>query len=127
MDTKSNLPDIKLTGLLKKHNDVETIKKEVHDRVIHIPNLEVLRGTIQIISLVCEYIEAFTEPDNKKKAQLNKKQMALDVLKQIYDTNSLEEQTADKNIEYLIDSKAIKRKSKLRRVGFRLKHFFLNK
>jgi hypothetical protein len=72
MEILSNLP---LTGIIKNHYTAEVIKQTIMDRIQHIPNLTTLKGTVQLISLICNM--------------------------------DLERGIAGKNIEYLIDSKAI--------------------
>ena len=118
------LPNLPLTGIIKNHYTAEVIKQTIMDRIGHIPNLELLRGTVQLISLICNMIEELTKPKNSKRKELDKKEIALQILSKLFEISELEKGIAGKNIEYLIDSKAIKRSGKVKKARRYMKTFF---
>lgn len=110
------LEGIQLEGIVGQHYSSEVLKKEICDRLLHIPNLDMLKGTIQMVQLVCNMLETLTAPGNrKKKNKLDKKQLALDILTKLFDLSPLEAGVAGKSIDYLIDSGAIRRAGKIKK------------
>ena len=109
------LPNVPLQGIIQSHFSSEVIKKEIQDRLLHIPNIDFLKGTIQMVSLVCNMVEELTPANNRNKGKLDKKQMALDILAKLFELTQLEIGISGKNIDYLIDSKAIQRAGKCKK------------
>jgi hypothetical protein len=109
------LPNVPLQGIIQSHFSSEVIKKEIQDRLLHIPNIDFLKGTIQMVSLVCNMVEELTPANNRNKGKLDKKQMALDILAKLFELTQLEIGISGKNIDYLIDSKAIRRAGKCKK------------
>ena len=68
-----------------------------------------------MVSLVCNMIEELTPANNRNKGKLDKKQMALDILAKLFELTQLEIGISGKSIDYLIDSKAIKRAGKCKK------------
>ena len=106
------LPNVPLQGIIQSHFSSEVIKTGIQDRLLHIPNIDFLKGTIQMVSLVCNMVEELTPANNRNKGKLDKKQMALDILAKLFELTQLEIGISGKNIDYLIDSKAIRRAGK---------------
>jgi hypothetical protein len=84
------LPNVPLQGIIQSHFTSEVIKKEIQDRLLHIPNIDFLKGTIQMVSLVCNMVEELTPANNRNKGKLDKKQMALDILAKLFELTQLE-------------------------------------
>jgi hypothetical protein len=119
------LPNLPLKGIIKNHYTAEVIKQTIMDRIEHIPNMELLRGTVQLISLICNMIEELTKPKNRKSKELDKKEIALQILEKLFDISDLEKGIAGKNIEYLHDSKGINRANKAKKARRYIKNLFL--
>jgi hypothetical protein len=109
------LPNVPLQGIIQSHFSSEVIKKEIQDRLLHIPNIDFLKGTIQMVSLVCNMVEELTPAHNRNKDKLDKKQMALDILAKLFELTQLELGNSGKSIDYLFDAGAIKRAGKCKK------------
>ncbi len=126
MEAIENLP---IVGIVKSHYSYQSIKNDICDRLLHIPELHLLKGSVQIVKLVCECIENLVPRGNSKinGLHLDKKQMALDVLEKLFEMTTLEIGVASKAIDFLIESRSIKRISNWKRCRSYLCGFFFNR
>jgi hypothetical protein len=60
-------------------------------------------------------VEELTPANSRNKGKLDKKQMAVDILAKLFELTQLEIGISGKNIDYLIDSKAIRRAGKCKK------------
>jgi hypothetical protein len=119
------LPNVKMSGLVLKHYSYEKAKKDVTDKLKSIDNLDALKGTVQITSLVCRCIEELVKEGNPNK--VDKKAMVLEILNEVFKLTPVEVALIGKSIDYLIEAGSIVRASKLKRTYKRIKAFFFTK
>jgi len=114
-------PNVRLSSSLKKHAVRQSIVDEIADRFLAgISNLEKIRTDGQMLSLVkdiCVVLENRCPKNNRTGLQLDKKQMAIDILKRIFkdsDLSPAELLQVNSNINFIVES-GLKRVKKWRR------------
>jgi hypothetical protein len=118
----SILPNVKMSGLVLKHYSYEKAKKDVTDKLKSIDNLDALKGTVQITSLVCRCVEELVKADNPNK--VDKKAMVLEILNEVFKLTPVEVALIGKSIDYLIEAGSIVRVGKFKRAYKQIKSFF---
>jgi hypothetical protein len=122
------LPHLKLSGIVQQHYLSESIKQSILDRLQHIPNIDSLKGTIQMVSSVANCVEELTRPNNRNSSEkVDKKQIALDVLTKLFGLNAIEVALAGKSIDYLIDAHLISRAGTLKKGMRKARNFLRSK
>lgn len=119
------LPHVKMSGLVLKHYSYEKAKKDVSDKLKSIDNLDALKGTVQVTSLVCRCVEELVKQGNPNK--VDKKAMVLEILNEVFKLNPVEVALIGKSIDYLIESGGIVRAGWFKRAYKTVKAFFFTK
>jgi hypothetical protein len=119
------LPHVKMNGLVLKHYSYEKSKKDVSDKLKSIDNLDALKGTVQITSLVCRCVEELVKEGNPNK--VDKKTMVLEILNEVFKLTPVETALIGKSIDYLIESGGIVRAGWFKRAYKTVKAFFFTK
>jgi len=89
------------------------IKKKVVARLTELGLVDAkYKNSNEHLLLVCNLIEHVAEKSKKNK--INKKELALDILQQVFSINATERIAIDSNIEFLWENKSIKKISKFR-------------
>jgi len=78
----------------------------------------------EFLLLVCNLVEHLV---NKKKYNIDKKELVIDVLNAIFSLNATEKVTAENNIQFLFNNKAIKRVSRFYLFCVGAREYFLGK
>ena len=116
------LPHVKMSGLVLKHYSYEKAKRDVTDKLKSIDNLDMLKGTVQITSLVCRCVEELVRQGNPNK--VDKKAMVLEILNEVFKLNPVEVALIGKSIDYLIEAGSVVRACKFKRAYKQIKSFF---
>ena len=125
MSTSVILSGLPLRGLIKTHYEWESLKQLIVDKLSHIPNITALKSSVQLVQLVCELVENCVAPNNSKaKKPIDKKALVLEILDKLFELSDIEKAVISRHIEYLVDSKAIKRLTKWSRVKHYVRSFF---
>ena len=95
------LPHVKMSGLVLKHYSYEKAVIKVSDKLKSIDNLDALKGTVQVTSLVCRCVEELVKAGNPNK--VDKKNMVLEILNEVFKLNPVETALIGKSIDYLIE------------------------
>ena len=112
-------------GLVRSHYEWETLKELIVSKLRHIPNIDSLRATVQLVQLVCELVENCIPPNNsKQKKPLDKKDLVIQIMDKLFQLNDLERAILSRHIDYLCDSKAIKRITRWSRIKTYIRSFF---
>ena len=126
MEAIQNLP---IVGVVKSHYTFQSIKEDIINRLLHIPELHLLKGTVQIVKFVCECVENLVPAGNSKPKglHLDKKQLSLDCLQKLFDLSPTDLISASRSIDYLVESKSIKKIVKWKRIRSWFCSFFFNR
>ena len=119
------LPNVKMNGLVLKHYSYEKSKKDISDKLKSIDNLDALKGTVQVTSLVCRCVEELVKQGNPNK--VDKKAMVLEILNEVFRLTPVETALIGKSIDYLIESGGIVRAGWFKRAYKTVKAFFFTK
>lgn len=125
MATSELLSGLPLKGLIRTHFEWESLKQLIVDKLRHIPEIDKLKSTVQLVQLVCELVENCVAPKNSKaKKPVDKKALVIEIMDKLFELNDLEKAIIARHIEYLCDSKAIKRLTRWSRCKKYLRSFF---
>jgi hypothetical protein len=103
----SGLP---LRNSLKTHYEVESLIELIVGKLKHIPKINDLRSSLELIHLVCELIENTVQSRNSKaRKPVNKEELVIRILDQLFELTDLEKRVVSRHIQYLCDAKLIKR------------------
>jgi hypothetical protein len=95
---------VKLPRGLESHHYREVVRDEIVKRIKLISRYEVFKGSVSLVKMVAECVENLCEPDNRNKKKVNKKELALDVLRDLFqDASELELAQWGRHIDYLVD------------------------
>ena len=125
MSASELLSGLPLSGLIKTHYEWESLKQMIVDKLHHIPEIDKLKNTVQLVQLVCELVENCVAPkSSKQKKPVDKKTLVLEIFDKLFSLNDLEKAVIGRHIDYLADSKAIKRLTRFSRIVARVRRFF---
>ncbi len=90
-----------------KRSQVETnICNNIIEKINQIPNFQEFKTNPEMIKLICNAIENEVYHNSLKK--VNKKEMALNIFKRVFEINEQEEKIIDDSIEFLHANKQIR-------------------
>ncbi|MBT6231096.1 MAG: hypothetical protein HOI47_31040 [Candidatus Scalindua sp.] len=118
------LTEIKLRGELKALVDYDTLKNAIVEKLRSLPGLKDHKMNVQTTKIVCVILENAIHNTDKKKYKIDKKELALVILNDIYDLTESELEKLDSDIEYLHDNGDLEKKGKLASIKNRLGDFF---
>ena len=110
ISTFSQINPQKLKSLSINNSGKSTIlKNEIIDFILKdiqkIPNSQSLKNDVEILLHICNLIENLI---SKNKQKINKKQLVIDIMTQVFYLNSDDEKNAlEKQIQFLYDNKLI--------------------
>ena len=79
-----------------------------------IPNCQILKNDVEILLHICNLIENLI---SKNKQKIDKKQLVIDIMVQVFYLNSdVEKDAVEKQIQFLYDNKLITKVTTLRQV-----------
>ena len=120
------LYSLPLKGIVKSHYHFKSLEQTIYERIIHIPELDKLKTSIQLTELVCACIENMVDKNNSKQGKdaIDKKALCLSIMQKLFNLSPSESNVIGQNIDYLIDSKVIQRLSRRSRIWFYISRFF---
>jgi len=121
---------IQLKGNLKKHMHYYSLLNQICDLILKIPEIQKMKihnsNTIELelVLIVCNLIENAISPNNKKKLNIDKQQLCVDIFIKIFNLTPLDIITLQNQIQYLYNNKMIKRISFLIKAFRVIKSYF---
>ena len=67
MNTDNIIYNLPLKGIVKSHVELKNLEQQIFDRLIHIPQIDSLKSSIQLVELVCMCVENSVAKNNSKK------------------------------------------------------------
>ena len=119
ISTFSQINPQKLKNLSINNSSKSTIlKNEIMDFILKdiqkIPNFQMLKNDVEILLHICNLIENLI---SKNKQKIDKKQLVIDIMCQVFYLNSdVEKDAVAKQIQFLYDNKLISKVTTLTRV-----------
>lgn len=93
---------------LLKNLKVDEVKREIIERIQKFPNYNAYKNDVEFLLLVCNMIEHLII----KKDKIDKKQLLIEIYKQVFNNLNNDEQKAlEQNVEFLWNNKKIKKVS----------------
>ena len=114
---------VKIHGTLQKHDLVYSTMLKISNKVKELPNYDLLKLNHDLTAYVCSLIETLI----KKKYQVDKKEIAMQILTDLFNLNADEIDQLSKQIDFLISIGVIKRISYYRRIVTSISNFFLRR
>ena len=113
LNTDNIIYSLPLKGIVKSHVELKNLEQQIFDRLIHIPQIDSLKSSIQLVELVCMCVENSVAKNNSKKGKdaIDKKALVIAILDKLFTLTLLEKEIISRHIEYLCDSRVIKRRS----------------
>ena len=126
MNTDNIIYSLPLKGIVKSHVELKNLEQQIFDRLIHIPQIDSLKSSIQLVELVCMCVENSVTKNNSKKGKdaIDKKALVIAILDKLFTLTPLEKEIISRHIEYLCDSRVIKRIGRLSRIWYAVSRFF---
>jgi hypothetical protein len=126
MNTDNIIYSLPLKGIVRSHVELKSLEQQIYDRLIHIPQIDSLKSSIQLVELVCMCVENSVAKNNSKKGKdaIDKKALVIAILDKLFTLTSLEKEIISRHIEYLCDSRVIKRIGRLSRIWYAVSRFF---
>ncbi len=120
------LYSLPLKGIVKSHVQLKGLEQQIYERLIHIPEIDSLKSSIQLIELVCMCVENSVAPKNSKKGKeaIDKKALVVSILDRLFKLSAIEKEIVSRHVDYLCDSKVIKRIGRMSRVWYAVSRFF---
>jgi hypothetical protein len=120
ISTFSQINPQKLKNLSINNSSKSTIlKNEIMDFILKdiqkIPNFQMLKNDVEILLHICNLIENLI---SKNKQKIDKKQLVIDIMCQVFYLNSdVEKDAVAKQIQFLYDNKLITKVTKFNQVA----------
>ena len=126
MNTDNIIYSLPLKGIVRSHVELKSLEQQIYDRLIHIPQIDSLKSSIQLVELVCMCVENSVAKNNSKKGKdaIDKKALVIAILDKLFTLTPLEKEIISRHIEYLCDSRVIKRIGRLSRIWYAVSRFF---
>ena len=126
MNTDNIIYSLPLKGIVRSHVELKNLEQQIFDRLIHIPQIDSLKSSIQLVELVCMCVENSVTKNNSKKGKdaIDKKALVIAILDKLFTLTLLEKEIISRHIEYLCDSRVIKRIGRLSRIWYAVSRFF---
>jgi hypothetical protein len=126
MNTDNIIYSLPLKGIVRSHVELKNLEQQIFDRLIHIPQIDSLKSSIQLVELVCMCVENSVTKNNSKKGKdaIDKKALVIAILDKLFTLTLLEKEIIARHIEYLCDSRVIKRIGRLSRIWYAVSRFF---
>ena len=106
------LHDIKFKNNLSKHNVVYSLIDQISSKIKLIPQYEKIRIEIELVKCVANIVENYVQKNNsKQKNKVDKKQLVIDSLHEVFNYNDQERNLVSSLIDYLFNNEQIKKSS----------------
>ena len=106
------LPEVKFKNNLSKHNIVYSLIEQISEKIKQIPQYEKIRIEIELVKCVCNIIENYVQKNNsKQKNKVDKKQLVIDSLNNIFIYSEQERNLVGSLIDFLFNNNQIKKSS----------------
>jgi hypothetical protein len=112
---------VQAKGSLQKHDKVYGAMLKITLKIKERPQFEVLKLNHDLTSYVCCWVETLIS----KKLDIDKKQIAIQILTDVYSLTPDEQAQISKQIEFLKSVGLIKKLSIIKRIGWNVSNFFL--
>jgi translation initiation factor 2B subunit (eIF-2B alpha/beta/delta family) len=111
--TETNpLPKVKVKNSLKSFITSNVIVNNLIKEIQTIPNYQNLKYDMELVERICQTIEEKVKKGNSKSTnKIDKKQLVINVLQQLFQLNPTEIQIVDKTIEYFVSNGIVKNKT----------------
>jgi hypothetical protein len=111
--TETNpLPTIKIKNSIKVFTKTNILVDKLIKHIQTIPNYQNLKNDLELLEYICQMIEQLIKKGNRKKQnKIDKKQLVINVLQQLFQLNPTEIQIVDKTIEYFVSNGIVKKKT----------------
>lgn len=126
MNTDNIIYSLPLKGIVRSHVELKSLEQQIYDRLLHIQDIDSLKSSIQLVELVCMCVENSVAKNNSKKGKdaIDKKALVIAILDRLFKLTPLEKEIISRHIEYLCDSRVIKRIGRLSRIWYAVSRFF---
>ena len=106
------LPDINFRNNLSKHNVVYSLIDQISSKIKLIPQYEKIRIEIELVKCVANIVENYVQKNNsKQKNKVDKKQLVIDSLNEVFNYNEQEKNLVSSLIDFLFNNQQIKKSS----------------
>jgi hypothetical protein len=111
--TETNpLPNVKIKNSIKIFTKTNILVDKLIKHIQTIPNYQNLKNDLELLEYICQMIEQLIKKGNRKKQnKIDKKQLVINVLQQLFQLNPTEIQIVDKTIEYFVSNGIVKKKT----------------
>jgi hypothetical protein len=111
--TETNpLPTVKIKNSIKIFTKTNVLIDQLIKHIQTIPNYQNLKNDIELIEYICQLVEQMIKKGNSDKSnKIDKKQIVLTVLQQLFALNPNEISSVANQIEYLVINGIIKKKA----------------
>jgi hypothetical protein len=111
--TQTNpLPTVKIKNSIKIFTKTNVLIDQLIKHIQTIPNYQNLKNDIELIEYICQLVEQMIKKGNSDKTnKIDKKQLVLTVLQQLFALNPSEILSIANQIEYLVINGIIKKKA----------------
>jgi hypothetical protein len=114
--------DLQLSGNMKKHDLIYSTVLLIVDIVKKIPRYELLKVSHEIT----QYVACLIENRISKKYHVDKKQLCIQILTEVYDLNDDEKLLIENQIDFLISINKIRKIPRSKLMYLYIKSFFFN-
>lgn len=119
-----NLAVVSLNHELAYDSKRNAIKAKILERIVELKlNVESYRGNSEFILLITNLAEFLC----KKKYKIDKKELVVEILNELFNLNSVERITVQKNIQFLWNNGSIKKVSAFYLFCCSIKEYFVGK
>lgn len=129
MDSLVTIPELTLTSTAKKHAISELTISNIVEKFKVIPNLQNLKMNSDLLSAICNAVENIETEAHKLDKKIDKKEIVMSILQQLFVLNPQEVDITSKMIDFLCENKMVKKieKTTIGKVKKYLPSFFSKK
>lgn len=122
------MPKFRLHNSVNQHNYVFNLLNKASLQIKEIANYENLKLSPELTKSVCIFVEDSVNSFPKKHRKVNKKQIVIDVIKNVFTSLTEDEiKNIEQQIDFLLQNKMIVSTSTLTKAKDAFSKFFLNK
>jgi hypothetical protein len=111
------LPTVKVKNSIKIFTKGNIIVDQIIKHVQTIPNYQNLKNDMELLEYICQMIEEMVKKGNRKKQnKIDKQQLVINILQQLFQLNPNEIDQVKKTIEYFVANGIVKKKTVLKKL-----------
>jgi hypothetical protein len=111
------LPTVKVKNSIKLFVKGNIIVDQIIKHVQQIPNYQNLKNDMELLEYICQMIEEMVKKGNRKKQnKIDKQQLVITILQQLFQLNPNEIEIVKKTIEYFVANGIVKKKAVLKKL-----------